>query len=74
MRTIVAELQPAILATLAMGILAFSILDTAVCLRSWKRQTSAGGSSSDTTPSEIPVRIFQALTFAASHASLNLNE
>jgi len=36
----VAGLQPTILATLAMGIPAFSIRDTAVCLRSWKRQTS----------------------------------
>src|ERR1035437_11081470 len=40
MSTIVDELQPAILATLAIGIPAFSIRETAVCLRSWKRQAN----------------------------------
>ena len=37
MRTIVAALQPTILATLAIGTPASSIRLTAVCLRSWKR-------------------------------------
>src|SRR3974390_2550804 len=37
MSTIVDVLQPTIFATLAIGVPAFSILETAVCLKSWKR-------------------------------------
>ena len=72
MRTIVAGLHPTILATLAMGIPAFSIRDTAVCLKSWKRQTSGGICFSVSVPSGMPFRILPALNFAASHASLML--
>jgi len=61
-----------LLASLAMGIPALSIRDTAVRLRSWKRQTSAGIFSSGFSPSEMPFRIFSALNFATSHASFML--
>ncbi len=73
MRTIVAGLQPAILATLAIGIPAFSIRETAVCRRSWNRQTKRRDLL-------FRVRLFR-LAFqnpacpsvlAASHASLML--
>lgn len=69
MRTIVAVLHPAIFATLAMGTPALSIRDTAVCLRSWKRQ--GRGLISD-VPYGSAFSIGAALSFAASHASLIL--
>lgn len=76
MRTIVAGLQPAILATFAIGILAFSIRDTAECLRSWKRHTNAGMSFSFFTLSFsglFSLRIFPALSFSFPFGSF-LNE
>jgi len=63
MRTIVAVLHPAIFATLAMGIPAFSIRDTAVCRRSWNRQ---GRGAIFALESGSPFSIRAALSFAAA--------
>ncbi len=57
MSTIVGALQPTILATLAIGVPAFSIRETAVCRRSWNRQAIGALSSSGSVSSVSPFKI-----------------
>ena len=67
MRTIVAGLHPRIL---AIGTPAFSIRETAVSRRSWKRQTRGWIGLSKSLSGEFSLRILPARSLAASHASL----
>lgn len=65
MGTIVAVLQPTIFATFAIGTPAFSMRETAVCLRSWKRQASGFSfSGCAALPSVSSCSSFRARIFA----------